>query len=509
LKKGKIYLVGAGPGDPDLITVKGINSIKKADVIIYDNLIDDSLLDSVRADTEKIYVGKSSKCHAKEQTEINRLLVEKAQQGKIVVRLKGGDPFVLGRGGEEAEVLAQHKIPFEVVPGISSAVAVPAYAGIPLTHRRFSSSFAVVTGHEDANKEDSSIAWDKLATGVDTLVILMGMRNLAHIVEQLTKNGRAPSTPVALIRQGTKKEQQTIVGSLKNIAAKARKANFEPPAVMVVGEIVQLHKQLRWFDNRPLFGKRVLVTRARHQAGALSKLLMEHGALPVELPAIEIQAIPSTELIQCTLSLSNYHWVIFTSSNGVEAFFQQLHALDLDTRWLKSIRVGAIGPATARTLEAQGIHADYVPTEYTSKGIVNGLRNQNIASCRILLPRADIADKELAQEIAQLGAEIHELSIYKTTLPRTDVFLAEQMLLKNDIDVVTFTSPSTVINLLKLLNNDLEVINRTKVACIGSKTAAKATEAGLQVDIVARKSTIAGLVEAIEEYFQESRKEDE
>ena len=500
MRRAKVYLVGAGPGDPDLITVKGMDCIEKADVIIYDHLINESLLESTYPDAERIYVGKSSNCHTKEQAEINQLMLEKSRQGKVVVRLKGGDPFVLGRGGEEAEFLARHKVPFEIVPGVSSAMAVPAYAGIPLTHRRLASSLAVITGHEDPSKETRSIAWDKLATGVDTLVILMGVHNLTHIVEQLIKNGRSPSTPVALIRHGTEQKQQTIVGNLENIVAKASEVDFEPPAVIVVGEVVRLREQLRWFDTQPLFGKRILVTRSRHQASSLSKLLRKHGALPIEMPVIRIQPMVGTkELDQAIQDLEKYHWIIFTSSNGVAVFFRRLHALNLDTRCLKDIRIGAIGPATAKALEAQGIHVNYIPAEYTSKGIANGFEEQDIAGCRILLPRSAISDRELPQSLAQLGAEVHELAIYEATLAIEAVSLGKQMLLENKIDVVTFTSPSTVVNLLTLLDGRQGVVNRAKVACIGPKTAAKAAEAGLRVDIIAQESTIPGLVDAMEE----------
>ena len=338
MKAGKVYLVGAGPGDPGLISVKGLECLTKADVVIYDRLLDERLLDSVSVEAEKIYVGKAARQHAREQREINQLLVEKAKEGKTVARLKGGDPFVLGRGGEEAEALASQHIPFEVVPGVSSAVAVPAYAGIPVTHRGLASSFAVVTGHEDPTKDSSSIAWEKLATGVDTVVFLMGMQNLSKIVTKLVEHGRPLDTPVAVIKDGTRPEQVTIAGSLADIVARAKEHRLSPPAVIVVGEVVRLRERLRWFDNRPLFGKRILVTRSRHQASALSRLLSEHGAQPVELPAIDIQAVADTEELDRALSnLEYYHWLIFTSVNGVEAFFQQLYSLNLDARSLGNV----------------------------------------------------------------------------------------------------------------------------------------------------------------------------
>ncbi|PIU56107.1 MAG: uroporphyrinogen-III C-methyltransferase, partial [Chloroflexi bacterium CG07_land_8_20_14_0_80_51_10] len=311
MMSGKVYIVGAGPGDAGLITVKGLDCLKRAEVIIYDRLVDDGLLGFARPDAEMIYVGKSASFHAKEQDEINRILVEQAKEGKVVVRLKGGDPFVLGRGGEEAEELAANNIPFEIVPGVSSSMAAPAYAGIPLTHRNVASSFAVITGHEDPTKEISSINWANLATGVDTLIFLMGMGNLPQIVEKLTEHGRSPDTPVALIRRGTTLQQQTMTGTLSTIVDKAKSAELNPPAAIVVGEVVELRDKLAWFENRPLFGKRILVTRSRSQASALSKLLTERGAQPVELPVIEIHPVPDPkELDQAILNLADYQWVI-------------------------------------------------------------------------------------------------------------------------------------------------------------------------------------------------------
>jgi len=502
MKQGKVYLVGAGPGDPGLISKKGLEYLTQAGVIIYDRLLDERLLDLASPEAERIYVGKTAGQHTKEQSEINQLLVEKAKEGKTVVRLKGGDPFVLGRGGEEAEALANSHIPFEVVPGISSAVAVPAYAGIPLTHRGLASSFAVITGHEAPGKESSNIAWEKLATGVDTLVFLMGMHNLSEIVKQLLAHGRHPNTPVAVIKDGTTPNQHTIIGGLTDIVAKVKNHHFRPPAVIVVGEVVRLREKLRWFDSRPLFGKRVLVTRARQQASALSWLLSERGAQPIELPAIDIKSIANTgELDQAISNLAHYQWLVFTSVNGVEAFFQRLHNLHLDSRALKNLKIGAIGPATAKALEKKGIIPDYLPDVYTSEGLIDGLRNCDIAGQRFLLPRADIADKELAEGITQLGAEVHGVVTYRTLPAVKAISPAKQMLLSERIDIIIFTSPSTVSNLVAALEDKREVISSAKIACIGPKTADMAASAGLRVDIVASEHTIPGLVAAIEEYF--------
>ncbi|NQT47598.1 MAG: uroporphyrinogen-III C-methyltransferase [Chloroflexi bacterium] len=503
MRQGKVYLVGAGPGSPGLITVKGLDCLCRADVVVYDNLVDESLLQSARPDAEKIYVGKIAECHTMAQSEINKLLVERANNGAMVVRLKGGDPFVLGRGGEEAEALAENDIPFEIVPGVSSATAVPAYAGIPVTHRGLASYFTVVTGHEDVSKAETSIPWDNLASRGGTLVILMGVENLSDIADKLVGGGRSPSTPVAAITEGTWPSQQTVVGTLADIADKAAASGLGPPSVIVVGEVASLRERLRWFDNLPLFGKRILVTRARHQANALSKLLAERGALPVLLPVIEIQDLSHTaRLDEALASIESYHWILFTSVNGVEAFFRRLRARNMDARSLKGVKIGAIGPATAKALEQQGVYADYLPHTYTSEGLLKGLEGQNIEGCRFLLPRADIAGEQLARGIANMGAEVHDVAAYRTVVPEGIPPEARQMLLDGEIDVVTFTSPSTVTNLLSLMGEQRGFVQRATIACIGPVTAAEAAREGLAVDIVAEEHTVAGLVEAVERRFE-------
>ena len=502
MKHGKVYLVGAGPGDPGLITVKGLECLRKADVVIYDRLVDDSLLEKASADAEKIYVGKGRGCHAMEQKEINLLLISQAREGQTVVRLKGGDPFVLGRGGEEAEVLAANGILFEVVPGVSSAYAVPAYAGIPVTHRRLASSFTVITGHEDPEKVESSIAWDRISTGSDTLVFLMGMGNLTQIVNKLLQNGRLPSTPVAVISQGTSPGQRTLVGTLKDIDSRVQKAGFEPPAVIVVGDVVKLREHLRWFDNLPLFGKRVLVTRAEHQTRELSQLLLERGAMPVEMPVIRISS-PRTwkELDKAILNLESYDWIIFTSVNAVEMFWKRLQERKLDARQFAGTKIGAIGPATARVLEERGLRPDYVPKTYTSQGFLAGLKKQDVAGRRVLLPRADIAGNELSEGLIKLGAKVQQVTAYRTATVTDSNSQAKQMLLSGEIDVITFTSASTVNGLLAILGQKWEVIKQARLACIGPNTAAALADRALKADIVAREHTIHGLVAAVELYF--------
>jgi uroporphyrinogen III methyltransferase/synthase len=503
IKKGKVYLIGAGPGDPGLITLKAVTCLAKADVVVYDHLVSSLILDYAPARAEKIYAGKTGSKHFAEQDEINSLLIRKARLGKTVARLKGGDPFVLGRGGEEAEALQKNNIMFEVVPGVTSAVAVPAYAGIPVTHRGLASSLAVITGHEDPSKQSSSIRWDKLATATDTLVILMGMQNLAQITARLMEHGRNASTPVAVIRDGTLPSQVCITGTLKNIAGKVRRAGLEAPAVIVVGEVVKLRESLRWFDSLPLFGKRILVTRAGSQAGSFEKLLNEHGALPVRFSSIEIKPLTANKKLDDALSsLDKYDWIAFTSVNGVEIFFSRLHDLGLDSRCLSGLKIGAIGPMTGRALQKMGITPDYLPAEFTGRGFVAGLKKRQVARQRFLLPRADIADDEITQGLKKLGAAVDEIATYSTVRPRSNKTRLRELLLKGGIDVVTFTSSSTVTNLLSGLSKAEIAGIQPKIACIGPKTARTAAAAGLKIDILAGEQTMPGLLAAMEDYFR-------
>lgn len=502
MKTGKVYLVGAGPGDPDLISVKGVNCLKRADTIVYDRLLDERLLEMAPPEAERIYVGKASGEHTLPQDRINRLLVDKGKAGKTVVRLKGGDPFVLGRGGEEAEALKENGIPFEIVPGITSAVAVPAYAGIPVTHRGMASSFAVITGHEEPGKETSSINWENLASGIDTLIFLMGLKNLPEIVARLTEFGRPADTPVAVIKDGTRPGQVTVTGRLDNITDIVRKEHLTSPAIIVVGEVVGLREKLAWFDNRPLSGKRVLVTRTRRQASALSKLLAEKGAQPVELPAIDILPLQNTsKLDEAVRSLGDYDWIIFTSVNGVSAFWQRLRELKLDSRALSGLKIGAIGPATAEALETEGIMADFIPQKFTGEGVIAGLKKLGVTGQRFLLPRADIADNALVEGLRRLGVTVEEVAAYRTVPAKEAIARAREMLMSGQIDIITFTSSSTVSNLVAALGDEPPAMNEVKVACIGPKTAETAASAGLKVDIIAGEQTIPGLVASLEEYF--------
>lgn len=505
MKKGVVYLVGAGPWDPELITVKGKRIIGQADVIIYDYLANPQLLSLARSDAEIIYAGKKGGCHSLSQDEINQLLVNKAAEGKRVVRLKGGDPFVFGRGGEEAEILAKAGIPFEVIPGVSSAIAVPAYAGIPLTHRDFTSTVLLVTGHEGENKYESSIKWDKIANAAGTIVFLMGVKNLPNIVSNLIEGGRSKETPVAVIQWGTRGDQRVVTGTLSDIVEKAKKAGIGPPAITVVGEVVSLRDLLNWFETKPLFGKGIIVTRARAQASVLSSLLADNGAFVYEFPTIETIPIRDYDKIDLALSrINKYDWIIFTSVNGVKFFLKRMYERGFDIRDLKGLKVCAIGPATKQTLEEMLIRVDVMPSEYRAEAIVEAMKNEGVEGKRILIPRAKIARDVIPLELSNMGAVVDVVEVYETVMPearKSDILLAFQ---EGRIDLITFTSSSTVENFHSMFSSH-EIQSwkeKVPVACIGPITAQKASELGFRVEVVAEKYTIPYFVDAIKDYFR-------
>ncbi len=506
MSQGKVYLVGAGPGDPGLITRRGLECLRKADVVVYDRLIDDSLLDEAPPQAEKIYVGKNSGHHSLPQSEINNLLVKKALQGSTVVRLKGGDPFVFGRGGEETEALAKAGISFSIVPGITSAIAVPAYAGIPVTHRRVASSFAVVTGHEDILKDTSQINWDGLATGPDTIIFLMGVANLSFITSQLIAHGRKPQTPAAIITNGTTPAQFTITATLGEIADVAQSHGITPPSILIVGETVNLRAELAWFDNRPLFGRKILLTRPKAQMGPLKSLLIEEGAEVFECPMIEIRPADPSEIDSAIDILKETDWVFFTSANGVEAFFNHLYQRGLDGRILYHSKVGAIGPATAEALKKRGIITDFIPHVYTTDGILEDIKTQGVKGKKVLLLRADIADERLVRGLEEAGASVKVVAAYSTVPVKYNPEELKELLISNKIDVVTFTSASTVKNFVKSLGKHAELLNKVLIASIGPVTSEAAIKLGLRVDVEAKEQTIAGLVEAIINYYSEVHK---
>ena len=502
-KRGMVYLVGAGPGDPKLITVKGLNCIGKADVLVYDRLVSPRLLQHAPAGAELIYVGKLPDRHTMKQEEINKLLALKAGQGKIVVRLKGGDPFVFGRGGEEAEVLAAENIPFEIVPGVTSAVAVPAYAGIPVTHRGVASSFTVVTGHEDPEKESSDIDWKALAANPGTNLFLMGMGNLPLIAERLLAEGMAPDTPVALVHRGTEAGQKTLVGTLADIVAKAKEADFRHPAIIVTGAVVMLRDKLEWFEKKPLFGRRILVTRAREQASGFAEQLELLGAETVEFPVIKIAPPADYDPLDAALEkLGEYSWIIFTSENGVKSFFKRLNEKGKDIRSLQGAKVCAIGPRTREVLGLRGLLVDYVPSEYRAEAVVEMLQGRLKQGEKVLLPRADIARALLPQALREMGAEVDNVTAYRTVRGEGNAELLREQLQAGEIDMATFTSSSTVVNLLEMLGEGAEgLLDGLAIAAIGPITAATAADRGLKVNIEAQEYTIDGLIEAITTYY--------
>jgi uroporphyrinogen III methyltransferase/synthase len=492
---GKVYLVGAGPGDPGLITVRGREALEAADVIVYDRLASPRLLKHCRVDAERVYVGKQSSRHTLTQDEINALIVDRALAGKTVCRLKGGDPFVYGRGGEEAEECVKAGVPFVIVPGVTSAIAAPAYAGIPVTHRKLCSALGIITGHEDPGKTESSIRWAGLAEGLDTLVFLMGVENLPNIVRELVANGKAPETPVALVRWGTTSDQATLTGTLADIVDRVREAGFKAPAVTIVGEVVNLRETLRWWDNRPLSGKRIVVTRSREQASELSERLEELGAETIEFPTIRIEPMPALEgspVFGC-LPL-DYDWIIFTSANTVACLLAALKANGGDIRALGAAKLAAIGPATAESLAGMGLIVDYVPGEFVAEAVLAGFPD-NPAGKRILIPRAEVAREVLPEELGARGAEVTVLPVYRTVPDGEGADELKARFENGQVDVVTFTSSSTVRNFHDAIGD--VPMDGVTVACIGPVTALTARELGYDVRVTADTYSVPGLIGAL------------
>lgn len=505
--KGKVYLVGAGPGDPGLLTLRGRELLEQAEVVVYDYLANETFLNYAPPEAEKIYVGKKGGDHTLSQEGINQLLVEKGRD-KIVVRLKGGDPYIFGRGGEEAQVLIAEGIPFEVTPGVTAAVAAAAYAGIPLSHRDHTASIAFVTGHERADSDDSKIAWDKLATAVGTIVFFMGVKNLPEICKNLIANGRPADTPVALIRWGTTPNQETVTGTLETIVENVREAKLKPPAITVVGGVVGLREELNWFEKRPLFRRRILVTRAREQASDFKTMLAELGADCIEFPTIGIAPPPSWEPLDSAIGrLSTYDWAIFTSVNGVRFFMQRLRAAGLDVRELKGVRLAAIGPKTAEALEQCGLRPDLVPKEYRAESILEGLSGTDMKGMSFLMPRAMEAREILPETLRERGARVDVVPAYQTVLPAERADEIVLRLKQGEIDCLTFTSSSTVTNFFSLFKKEeiMPLLEKPVIACIGPVTAETAKKLGLEVDIMPSEYTIGGLTEAIRSHFEKKR----
>jgi uroporphyrinogen III methyltransferase/synthase len=490
VRGGKVYLVGAGPGDPELITLRGLRLIEAADVILYDNLAPSALLSHASAAAERLYVGKKRARHAYTQEQINELLIDYARQGKRVVRLKGGDPYLFGRGGEEAQALHLAGIPFEVVPGVTSALGLAAYAGVALTHRETTSAVTFVTGHEVER-----IDWTKIGIA-ETLVIFMGVTTFDEISRRLIEAGRTPSTPAVAVRWASRGDQQSVEGTLETLAARMRQAKLRPPATIVVGEVVSLRPALNWFEKLPLFQTRIVVTRAREQAGGLSEMLREQGAFVIELPTIEVRPPEDWRPLDSAIAeLESYDWVLFTSANGVRFFVERLDASGKDLRCLRG-RLGAIGPATAERLRALHLKVDLMPQEYVAESVLEAFESQDLAGKRILLPRAKVARDVIPVELTKRGAVVNVVPAYQTVVPETSAELASQIF-ENDPKPhwITFTSSSTVSNFARLC--PVEWLNGVKIASIGPVTSRTIRELGLEVDLEPERYTVEGLVEAL------------
>lgn len=507
-KTGKVYLVGAGPGDPGLITVRGKCLLERAEVVVYDYLASKKLLKHAPEDAELIYVGKKGGVkHTHTQEEINQMLVDHALAGKMVVRLKGGDPFIFGRGGEEIEKLYAAGVSFEVVPGVTSATAAATYAGIPITHRDYTASVAFLTGHEDPTKETSNIHWEKLATGPGTLVVYMGIKNLPVIVENLIKYGRDPKTPVAVVRWASTPEQRSVVGTLETITEVVKDAGITPPSLIIVGEVVNLRDTIDWYEKRPLFGKRIVVTRTREQASELVSGLEEYGANCLEHSTINIEPVESYDDFDEELErLKEYHWILFTSLNSVKYFFKRLYEKGMDARDLKGPDVAAVGKSTADLLLNYGVNADLIPSIFTGEGLAESLLDQGVEGRNILIPRALQAREILPETLRGAGAQVTVTPIYQNSPVEGDRESLRAEFTENRVDMITFTSSSTVRNFLRLIDAEdkdelVELLSGVKIAAIGPITAKTVTDNGLEVHVQPDQFTISDLVESIVDYY--------
>jgi uroporphyrinogen III methyltransferase/synthase len=506
---GCVYLIGAGPGDPGLITVRGLECLRRADVVVYDALAPEALLSEAPPSAERIYVGKKSGAHTLPQERINALLVEKARAGRVVARLKGGDPFVFGRGGEEADALRRAGVAFEVVPGITAGIAAPAYAGIPVTHRGLASTLTFVTGHEEGERAESAIDWSALAGLGGTLVFYMGVRSLPAIVERLRAGGREAATPVALIRWGTTERQEVRTGTLGTILEAAQ--GIEPPAIAVIGEVAALRPALAWFEKRPLFGRRVLVTRAREQASDLIHLLTERGAAALEFPVIRIEPPSDPAPIEKAIAdLPRFDWIVFTSANAADRFFERLEAAGRDPRALGEARLAAIGPKTAERLRALRLRVDSVPgASFRAEAVARALVEAGVAGRRVLLPRAEVARDVLPEELRRAGAEVVVAPCYRTVMDGSGADRIRTALTRGEVDAVTFTSSSTVTNFVEALGAEFAVRlpwgPRLAAASIGPITSETARAVGIPVAVEAERYTIEGLVEALSAHVTADR----
>jgi len=498
--KGKVVLVGAGPGDIGLLTLNGKQWLQKADVILYDHLVNPDMLRFTQKSAEIIYVGKKEGVASMEQEEINQRLISNAREGKTVIRLKGGDPFLFGRGGEEIQAVQQAGIPFIIVPGVTSVTGVAAYAGIPLTHRDLSSTLSIITGSNEKKQGDIHIDWEKMAARSGTLVFLMGARKLPLIVEKLMSFGKSPDTPIAVVQWGTTARQKTWTGTLGTIVEISAKDKISPPALTIIGEVVNLKPVIEWYEHLPLFGKTIVVTRKGDQAESMIERLRELGAEPFFFPVIETIAPADWAPLDNALNnLSQYQGLIFTSVNGVRFFAERLKAIDQDIRELKGLRVFTIGPKTAEAVRDLGIRVDVVPENFVAESLIESIGKENIEGKRFLIPRATVARETLPEQLRQMGAIVDVAPAYQTVLPDTPVDALKKRLAEESIDVITFTSSSTVKNFLTLTGAELlPAIKKVTIACIGPVTRKTAEDAGLNVEIAPEQYTVASLLDAIE-----------
>lgn len=496
MSKGMVYLVGAGPGDAGLITLKGIRAIQKADCIVYDFHINPRLLTYARDDAEFIYAGKRGGHHEMTQEEINKTLVQKAKEGKIVCRLKGGDPYVFGRGGEEVEVLANEGISFEIVPGISSVIAVPAYAGIPVTHRKVASAFTVITGNEDLSKQDRIFTHIRVSNAPETMIFLMCVRNLETITEKLIQEGLAPQTPSAIIRWGTRPEQKTVTGTISQIAELAKKHQISPPAILVIGDVVKLREKLNWYERKPLFGHRVLVTR---QLTDDYLKLEEYGAELFVFPTIKfLPPEDYSEIDRAIERIKDYTAIVFPSPRSVSFFFERFIELGSDVRALGNVLLAAIGDETANSLRKIGLRPDIMPEEFNSASLAETIKKHLHSQSRILYPRSQIALTGFIEEMQKAGFTVDAPVTYRTVKPSEHAKRVSRFLKEGKITIATFSSPSSFNNLLDILKDDArQWLHEVAIAAIG-KTTAKAIESkGYKVSIIPERSTIKDMVEAI------------
>lgn len=506
-KSGVVFLVGAGPGDPGLVTVRGAECLRRADVVVYDNLANPALLDLAPAGAERIYAGKKAEHHFKTQDEINSLLVDRARAGYTVVRLKGGDPFVFGRGGEEAEFLEDHKVPWEVIPGITSAIAAAAYAGIPVTHRDINGSVHIVTGHESDSASGVQIDWANLASSGGTIVVLMGVKNLPHISAELTSHGLSPATPVALVRWGTTPRQQTLITTLATAAADAVAAGIKPPAICIIGEVVRLREKIAWVERRPLFGLRIAVTRPHDENARLSELLRDAGAEVLPTPTLE--KIPSTDLVlakEITARLQNgdFDWVAVTSGHGAREFAARLQEAGSDMRALARSRIASIGHRTAVALRENGIVADLVVAESTQEGLATALIAEGARA--VLVPRAAQAREELENRLAAAGIALTVWPVYDMVPHADGIAALLHHLEQKSVDLITFTSARTFEALAGAAGGALrDALSGAKIAAIGPITRAAITQAGFAVDVESPQSAMESLAAAIVQWRRESQ----